>query len=589
MKKLPVSKVTHWDAPPKNDVRVLGMPNIPKPLHGCLEGEAEVLTPDGWRRIDSVAIGDNVMCWGEGCLFFDTVQDTIVTDVSTAYKIGFKKAKNFDMLYSPGHRIPMIETLYTWGQHGRHKYEQPKRVLRVKTAQEYNPDPGKKFITAARGTGESSHLTADERVLIAIQADGHLLHKNQDGRYVYYLSFKKARKITRIRKLLKESSYRWSEGDNGDEYKGYRVWVDKEAKTFSHTFSWGMPYVKAREFIQELWEWDGYVGKSQFGTQRASYHSSRYDNVSFVQAIAAQAGYTTTTRKDIRSGTITNDGKAHRDCWTVEFVDKTTRGCGHTKKEAVLYNGVMYCITVPSSFFLVKYHDIVMVTGNSGCQPRTIVGSGNWDKMRKKCYADAGYKCEICSYKHQAPADLHAHEVFSIDYEKGESKFERLICLCKRCHLDFIHSGRALTLYKSGSPLYSKEKLLEGAEHGFKLIAEYNKTHKDKTHKEKVKVFSAMTDYLKQPELKEDMNKLIEKYGIEFYSPISVKKGAAKWGDWKMVYNGKEYHTPYKDEAEWAKAMEKNNKTENRDKHLSAFSEEKEEKFNKELKEGNWE
>lgn len=217
------------------------------------------------------------------------------------------------------------------------------------------------------------------------------------------------------------------------------------------------------------------------------------------------------------------------------------------------------------------------------CQPRTIVRPSVWNAMRKKCYADAGYKCEVCGYEHQFPADLHAHEVFSIDYKTGESKFERLICLCKTDHLYFIHSGRALTLHKLGDPLYSTERLLEGAEHGFKLISEYNKKHE-----EKIKVFSAMRDYLKQPELKEPMQELIDKYGIEFYTSISVKKGAAEWGDWRMVYEGKEYPTPYKDQKEWEKAMAKNNKKENRDKHLTAFSKKAEEKAEKELKESNW-
>ena len=544
--EFPVKRIDHWDAPVVSDAQVLTMPNIPKPLHGCLEGEAEVLTPDGWRRIDSVAIGDSVMCWGEGCLFFDTVQDTITTSVSTAYKIGFKKSKNFDMLYSPGHRIPMIETLYTWGQHRQYKYKQPKQVLRVKTAQEYNPDSGKKFITAARGTGESSHLTADERVLIAIQADGHLLHKNQDGSHVYYLSFKKARKITRIRKLLKESSYRWSEGDNGDEYKGYRVWVDKEAKTFSHTFPWGMPYAKAREFIQELWEWDGHTGESQFGTQRASYCNSRYDNISFVQAIAAQAGYTTNTRKDARSQTITSDGKFHSDCWTVEFVDKITRGCGHTRKEAVPYNGEMYCITVPSSFFLVKYHDIVMITGNSGLQPRTIYGAANWDRMRKRCYYNADYRCEACG-KDLDRGRCQAHELFSYDYAEGKAKFERCVCLCETCHLRGVHSGRLCTLYKKGQA--SKRQVIEGAENLFRNISEWSNAHPSEPE---LRAFHAWLDFLKFPDLKNDMLALINKYNVQFYLPI-MKKG---WGEWSVLVGAKEYKSPYKSEAEWEKAME---------------------------------
>jgi len=191
-------------------------------------------------------------------------------------------------------------------------------------------------------------------------------------------------------------------------------------------------------------------------------------------------------------------------------------------------------------------------------QPRTLVGASNWDKIRKKCYADAGYKCESCGYEHQKPADLHCHEYYTIDYVKGTSTFEGVVCACVRCHLYFIHSGRALTMYKHGDPLYSKEKLLEGVEHGFKQIAEYNKTHKRKIY-----VFSAIAAYMEESELKEPMEELIKKYNIEFYKPVAGKKQAA-WGDWKLLWNGKEYKTPYADSKEWESKMEEMNKKQHR-------------------------
>ncbi len=192
-----------------------------------------------------------------------------------------------------------------------------------------------------------------------------------------------------------------------------------------------------------------------------------------------------------------------------------------------------------------------------GCQPRTIAGNKGWDVMRKKCYADAGYKCEACGYEHQFPADLHAHELFDIDYRTGESRFVRLVCLCKKCHLYFIHSGRALTMYKHGDPLYSKERLLDGVEHGFKAISEYNKTHK-----KPINVFMTIAQYAKQPELGQPMLELAEKYGIEFYKPVSGKK-QAKWEDWKMIWNEREYRTPYADhDAYESKMLELNKKQE---------------------------
>ena len=51
------------------------------------------------------------------------------------------------------------------------------------------------------------------------------------------------------------------------------------------------------------------------------------------------------------------------------------------------------------------------------------------------------------------------------------------------------------------------------------------------------------------------MLKLIRKYGISFYSEDPKKM--APWGEWRLILDGEEYPTPYKNEKEWEKAMEK--------------------------------
>lgn len=191
--------------------------------------------------------------------------------------------------------------------------------------------------------------------------------------------------------------------------------------------------------------------------------------------------------------------------------------------------------------------------------PRNFMGPTAWNKMRKACYEKAGYKCEICGYQGTpGKRDYSAHEVYSIDYTTGTSTFIRPVCLCPRCHLLNIHVSRAFTEYKHGNPIYSAEKMLEGAEHGFKVIAEWNKSHS-----EKIKKHSAMLDWLKPEELREPMIELIKKYEIEFYGQPGGKFQAA-WGDWKLVYNGKEYRTPYKSQEELNKVLKKTDKKINR-------------------------
>lgn len=185
-----------------------------------------------------------------------------------------------------------------------------------------------------------------------------------------------------------------------------------------------------------------------------------------------------------------------------------------------------------------------------GCQPRTIAGQKKWDLMRRKCYMDARYKCEACGADCSEKGKAHAHELFSYDYATGTATFERLVCLCVPCHIQFIHSGRMFTLLKKNDVTMPRSKVLAGLEHGFKVISEYNKTH-DKP----IYPFSAILSGLEIESISSDVEKLIEKYDMKFYGPINKKQGAARWQDWKMVWNGKEYYTPYADEGAWEQAM----------------------------------
>ena len=187
--------------------------------------------------------------------------------------------------------------------------------------------------------------------------------------------------------------------------------------------------------------------------------------------------------------------------------------------------------------------------------PRNFMGPKAWNKMRKECYEKAGYKCEVCGYQCE-PGKMHAHEVYDIDYKTGESKFIRPVGLCIWCHLYNIHVSRALTEYKHGNPIYSAERLLEATEHGFQVIEKWNNSHSEE---EKIKKHAALLEFLRQKELAEPLEKLIKKYHIEFYNQPSAKE-SAPWGDWHLVYNGKEYRTPYKDQADLDKHLKKADK-----------------------------
>lgn len=186
--------------------------------------------------------------------------------------------------------------------------------------------------------------------------------------------------------------------------------------------------------------------------------------------------------------------------------------------------------------------------------PRTVMGDAAWNHMRKKCYFDAGYKCQACG-KALGKGECDAHELYTINYVTGESKFERCVCLCHTCHRLGIHSGRALTMFKKGNPLMRKSMILSGAENLFKMLHEYNVAHPNEAP---LRAYATFVDYAKWPPISNEMNELIRKYDVKFYE--EDKRRVAEWGKWSLLYGKTRYRTPYKDQEEWAAAMEKNDR-----------------------------
>jgi hypothetical protein len=72
---------------------------------------------------------------------------------------------------------------------------------------------------------------------------------------------------------------------------------------------------------------------------------------------------------------------------------------------------------------------------------RSLVSQTQWDIIRKKCYQQAGYRCEICNGK--GPKwPVECHEVWHYNPKTLVQKLVRLIALCPACH-EVKHFGLA--------------------------------------------------------------------------------------------------------------------------------------------------
>jgi hypothetical protein len=70
---------------------------------------------------------------------------------------------------------------------------------------------------------------------------------------------------------------------------------------------------------------------------------------------------------------------------------------------------------------------------------RSHLTQSQWDRVRRKCYAAAGYKCEICGGKgNKHPVECH--EIW--DFGDGKITLTGLIALCPSCH-EVKHIGLA--------------------------------------------------------------------------------------------------------------------------------------------------
>ena len=163
-----------------------------------------------------------------------------------------------------------------------------------------------------------------------------------------------------------------------------------------------------------------------------------------------------------------------------------------------------------------------------GLAPREIKGKEWWDGIRQEAYKKYDYHCVACGV-HKSEAKKHkwleAHEFWNIDYNTGICEIKSIEPLCHYCH-NFIHSGRL-------SMIINKEKTMEEVidilEHGFKILSS-----------NKLKAFYhtiGLAEYIGA-----------RTYGVQ---PYYVNDSNLDWNDYKLIFEGNEYHSKFKSFDEW--------------------------------------
>lgn len=304
----------------------------------CLTGDHEILTSEGWKRLDEWQ-GGTIACWNPNgeVVSFQKSESVSFDYEGVMYEYNDKR---ISQISTPDHKMYV-----------KRRYGGAWQIDIVENMQSYRP--------SIPFTGYRRIVTGMEherlRVLIMVQADGHY---QENGSIRFH--FVKKRKIERCKHLLRRTGIPYV--FSGQHKSGaitivvYSRDVPLWLRVFRNkTFGTWLFDESADVFFEELANWDG----CHAGPNSIQYSTCNKQNADMIQAFAHMSGRSAIIRV-----------KEHPN-WKNSYVLDIWLNPGNCheirqKAELLKYTGKVYCAVTPTGFFLVRRNGRVWVTGNSG-------------------------------------------------------------------------------------------------------------------------------------------------------------------------------------------------------------------------------
>lgn len=326
----------------------------------CLDLETtKILTVKGWRMLRDVKEGDEVFAFSDGKIKVEKVLKT------TRRKLGKEKMFKFGNSYS--------NILMTAGHDVIFKDSKTGRYL--KTRADHFRKSGHKLIpiTGILESKKDSVLTDEEKLMIAIQCDGHLRKlRNSKGELTYMGQVNKGKnvvfvmkredKIRKFENLLNSLNIEYTKSETNEKcYTTFRFNYDLWNKPFPKRYDWvnlkNLSKKYAEDFISEILSW----GSSYTEVGTLVYSTRDKELAEFIQAVGTLAGYVVNFKKRIRKG--------DKVSYNLNFIYKDFETISSTSYKAIEVekpeDTEVGCVTVPSGGIIVK-HELgrPMITGN---------------------------------------------------------------------------------------------------------------------------------------------------------------------------------------------------------------------------------
>lgn len=313
----------------------------------CFHPDTEALTHDGWKKIGDLKVGETVAAAipsDDGTCRLEW-QPAQALSRRKAPELIHLKSEGIDLRVTPEHRMLGFRT------DGRAFVTTPEKLSKART-------------WCNAGVAPGGDWEPDEKLLrlaVATQADGSL-HGSQ-----IRFGFTKQRKIDRMRAMLADVPHRESVSSQGatqffvfgdPEYKSGRrtapgIAADIKALLTDKKFDerWTKLSQRGRQIVLgEAKFWDATQGPKSIAY---AYCSMIKSNAEILQIIATLEGRKTRLVQD-----------KHNKIWKLT-VRQTHRSRGDIVQATKLaHDGDVVCLSVPSTFVLVRDGGIPVITGN---------------------------------------------------------------------------------------------------------------------------------------------------------------------------------------------------------------------------------
>jgi len=346
-----------------------------KSVWACYDDETEVLTENGFKLFKDSKEDEKVAQYNDDGSIDFVIPTFRYADKYKGDLINFSDEKGniLNLTVTPNHKMVLL------GSDGK--------LLPLREAsEELKEIEGIPLSGVVKG--ELEDLSFIDKLRIAFQADGSFSSRKESytgektGSIPIGFSLKREDKVKNLDYILSNLDLDFSKNKYENGYYSYRIAIPTSIE-FKKDFSWIDITKLSRKwilsFFLELCEWDGTHNKTR--TNNMSYLSIDKNCVEKVQTLAHLCGGKATFYEYIDKREDCDRKVQYRT--SINFAIDSIK-CYKLKRTSKTYDGIVYCVGVPSKKLVVRKKGAISICGNTehSCALSFGPGEGEYDYVK---------------------------------------------------------------------------------------------------------------------------------------------------------------------------------------------------------------